>query len=159
MADTLQGKVHMQRLISPLGLEHWVFVWEADSAGAASLRLGDDGMPSIVGHLERLETLPHETSPPTINYDVRLNSDFKLDLLTGAGNNRSATVAQANAIYNATPGGFQAVSLFASRPLLFKVVNAGNGGRGVAVIVVRPLGCPDCDVPPRRRSSGFPITG
>lgn len=98
--------------------------WVSDASGDVS------GTPTSIfvkGEVRRVVTVPSGTAAPTVNYDVTILDDSGLDILAGAGADRSATVAEQALLSNT----------LVNDELDLVVANAGNAKEGTVHIYVR----------------------
>lgn len=120
------------------------FDWLSNADGGV---LGSTPPVSITGEIVRVSFLPDSATAtsPTANYDVSILDSYGVDVLLGAGANRSQSAAQ-SVIYGAAQGAFGPTSLTqtvntnnvflpwrmpVAGEITFKVENAGanKGGR------------------------------
>lgn len=100
--------------------------WTSDAAGAADgVTLG-----AYSGEIRRLVTVPSGGgTAPTDLYDVTLNDEDGVDVLLGAGADRSSTVTQ-----QVNAG---SLGIVANDKLTLAVRNAGNAKQGTVYLYVR----------------------
>jgi len=107
-----------------------IFTWTSDAAGDA------DGttVESYDGEVLGVVTVP--TTTPTADYDVVLNNDASIDILFGAGANRSnsaiETISPIGGDTNAKP-----IASLAGTKLTLEVSNAGDTKAGIVIVHVR----------------------
>lgn len=106
----------------------WAWTSAADGSAGGS---GGGGQTSAAfdGVLERLVTVPDGVAAPTDNYDITITDEDGVDVLVGAGANRSATVTQ-----QVTTASLSAV---AGDRLTLNVTNAGNAKAGTVHLYLR----------------------
>lgn len=115
--------------------------WVADSAGGVSGEIAaaygrtlsqhwKTKPTRIVGSLKQINTVPGylgdlATALPSDGYDMSLIGPYNSDIVAGALQNRSATSGEI-LVYE-TP-------VFCDFAITFKVINAGNGGKGRTIL-------------------------
>lgn len=106
----------------------WAWTSAADGTAGGS---GGGGRTSVAfdGVLERLVTVPDGTAAPTDNYDITITDEDSVDVLVGAGANRSATATQ-----QVTTASLSAA---AGSRLTLNVTNAGNAKSGTVHLYLR----------------------
>ena len=130
------GQVNVTVETSPLGLKRYIFSWIANSSGQARIVLNGRAAPQFDGIPVRLVTSPSPVSPPMAGYDVKLLTDSDYDLFSGAGEGLSARDVETVGIRVVLAGGDRFARLQNHRRITFSVVNAGDGGAGLACLYV-----------------------
>lgn len=102
------------------------FDWTAHTDGAVT---GVATTGAYTGKVEMFVTDPDAGTAPTILYDITVTDDQGVDVLAGAGANRSATVVET--VVSSSLGAV------VGSTLTFAAANAGSGGKGVAWLYIR----------------------
>ena len=121
----MAGTVTITEKLFP-SVKKLTFTWTScssggDATGTTTNRLDGD----IIG----FGTVPDGTAAPSADYDITIADSDSLDVLFGAGIDRSATATE-----YVTRTSLGAVS---DSKLTFTVENAGNSKKGVAVLYIR----------------------
>lgn len=104
------------------------FAWTSSAGGAADATTTG----FYTGQILAIATDPDGTDVPTANYDVAINDDDGVDVLNGAGANKSDSLTE-------TISASLGVSLgyVVSSKLTLAVTNAGNAKKGVVYVFIR----------------------
>lgn len=115
----------------------WIqWAWTSDASGDVS------GTETVVvsGQILRVVTIPDDTAAPTASYDVTLEDEDNVDILYGAGADRSATDAESlvplQTDDKASPANVPIPVPFDGK-LELKIVNAGNAKQGTVKLYYR----------------------
>lgn len=100
------------------------WTWTATAGGAADLIT----TLAYYGQVLALVTIPDTETAPTDNYDITVTDTEGYDVMQGAGANRD-TVNTETAVPTATS--------VAHGTLTINITNAGNAGKGVAILYIR----------------------
>jgi len=101
------------------------FAWTSNSSGDADKTT----TASFTGKLIQVTTVPDGTAAPTADYDVEVQDTDGVDLLAGAGADRSATATEHITTDN--------VGAVAVSTLKLVVSNAGNSKKGTVYVYLR----------------------
>lgn len=101
------------------------FAWTSSAGGAADATTTG----SYCGKLEHFVTVPDAVDAPTTLYDIVVTDADSVDVLAGAGANRSATVTEQ--VLSAS------LSAVCYSTLTLAVTNAGNAKKGTVYIYIR----------------------
>jgi len=132
------GQVLVHVETSLLGLKRFVCSWTADSTGVAEIDFDGHSALLIEGDPVRLVTVPSLSSPPTANYDIKLFTRNDFDILSDAGDDRSASEIETAGVRNILAGDVRFAPNQALARLRLLIKNAGSGGSGVVVLQVLP---------------------
>ncbi|MCL4822045.1 MAG: hypothetical protein KJ067_23195 [Vicinamibacteria bacterium] len=103
-----------------------IWSWTSDGAGAAN---GVSTGIAYNGKIEHLTTIPDGAAAPSAAYDVALKDQDGVDVLMGAGANRSATAIE--------QVGAATLGVVANDLLTLEVTNAGAAKKGTVIVFIR----------------------
>jgi hypothetical protein len=101
------------------------WTWTSSAGGAADLQTAN----AYTGALVRLVTIPSAGSAPTALYDITLLDEDGVDVLAGAGIDRSATLTEQVAATS--------LGCVANDKLYLHITNAGNAKAGTVIVFLR----------------------
>ena len=100
--------------------------WTCTDAGAV---VGAVTSNIYSGVLHRVEFIPSPTNPPTALYDVTIKNDDGVDMLSGFGADRSATLTE-------TKNAIDGLGDVVKSKVTLAVSNAGNATSGKVIIYI-----------------------
>lgn len=111
------------------------FEWISNGSGVAILASGQP----ISGRIERVVFVPSVTAAPTAAYDVTLNDEYGIDVLSGQGTDLASSgntsICPGIPIKDGTTVG--TVPIVVDGTLTLNVANAGASKSGKVVVYVR----------------------
>lgn len=102
-----------------------VFTWTSSAGGAADATT----TYAYNGAILRLITIPDSGTAPTALYDITVVDEDGVDVLAGAGADRSATATEQVATTS--------LGVVANDKLTLHITNAGNANKGTTIVLIR----------------------